>query len=203
MAIQQIAFYIPPEIERGLKDGKLIRFDGIIRDTTGKIVKHLKEVPVPKTKADTILDFAKKNKYAFLIGTAVFVATAAATGIVYAVVKNKRNEDEEVPKFIADFNKAFEQYLNSIKTSSVSEGDIDRVVFSLKEIQKNQENGIISIDFSIENLNTLVDTIKDYTINLANANSFEIPQSNHDNKDKMAQLQHYLEIQKQVFERSA
>lgn len=203
MAVQQVTFNIPSEIEKGLEEGTLFRYGGVIRDTKGAIVMHLKEEPVPKTKENVILDFAKKNKY-IIIGTAVVTALAAVTaGIVYVVVKNKRNEDEEVPVFIADFNKAFEQYLNSIKSASVSEDDVNNVVCLLKEIQKNQENGIISIDFSIENLNTLVDAIKDYTIKLSNANSFEITQLNDDNKDKIAQLQLYLEIQKQIFEKSA
>ena len=202
MAIQQIAFDIPLEIEKGLKDGTLFRFGGVIRDATGAIVTHLKEVPVPKAKGNAILDFAKKNKNV-LIGTAIVVSAAAVAGITYVIVKNKKNENEEVPRFIANFNKYFEQYLNSIKSSSVSEDDIDNVILALKEIQKNQENGIISIEFSIENLSTLIDIIKDYTINFAKANSFEIASLECDSKNEIAQLQHYLEIQKQVFEKSA
>lgn len=201
MAIKQIAFDIPLAIEKGLEDGTLFRFGGVIRDATGAIVTHLKEVPVPKTKSDAILDFAKNNKYV-LIGTAVITAIAAV-GITYVVVKNKKNEDEKVPKCLIDFNQSFSEYLDSIKSGSVNEEKIDDIISALKEIRKDHENGYLRIDFSIESVNMLLDMIKDYTIKLAKANSFEIPEHDLDYDDKMAELQHYLQIQKQVFEKCA
>lgn len=202
MAIKQVAFDIPSAIEKGLEDGTLFRFGGVIRDTTGAIVTHLKEVPVPKAKSNAILDFAKNNKYV-LIGTAVVTAIAAAVGITYVVVKNKKNEEEKVPKCLIDFNQSFSEYLDSIKKGSVNEEKIDDIISALKEIQSNQENGYLRIDFSTENVNMLLDMIKDYTIKLAKANSFEIPEHNLDYDDKIAKLQHYLQIQKQVFEKCA
>ena len=66
---------------------------------------------------NSVVAFAQKNKYV-LIGTAVAVT---ATGIVYIVVKNKKNQEVKIPKCIADFNKAFIEYMDSIRTGAVSE----------------------------------------------------------------------------------
>ena len=51
MAIQQVAFYVPPEIEAKIALGVLRQCGGIVRDNKGRIVKHLKEVPVEPGEA--------------------------------------------------------------------------------------------------------------------------------------------------------
>ena len=52
MAIKQIAYYVPPEIEAGLIKGIYKQFGGVIRNKkTGAIVKHLDEVPIKKDNA--------------------------------------------------------------------------------------------------------------------------------------------------------
>jgi hypothetical protein len=45
--IIQPTFEISPDIEAGLTSGYLIRHGGVVRDSMGSIVKHLKEVPGP------------------------------------------------------------------------------------------------------------------------------------------------------------
>lgn len=202
MAIKQVAFDIPLEIQEKLLSGEFIRYGGIVRDKSGRIIAHLKEI-VPQSAKNSIVSFLHKNKTAIIIASIAVVLTTAA-GITYVVVKNKKNnEDESIPTFIADFNEAFEQYLKSIKTGTVDVDKINNVISSLSEIQQKCDDGKIKIDFSIENLNELVDIIKNYTIQLANANSIEIKSLDNNNTNKMVQLQHYLEVQKQVFDKCA
>ena len=78
-------------------------------------MKHLKEVPIPETDSSTgenvIVEFAKKNKY-FIIGTAI---AAIAAGVIYVVVKNKKNKEEKIPKCVVDFNDSFMEYVDAIK----------------------------------------------------------------------------------------
>lgn len=204
MAVAQIAFEIPPIIQKGIDDGILIRFGGVVRDQAGHIVKHLKEVPIPEADGNinqgNIMAFAKKNKY-LLIGTVI--VTAVAAGVTYVVVRNKKNQKVRIPKCVADFNESFMEYVDSIKKGAVSEEKIDRVMTALEEIKKNQENGNINITFSIENANLLLDMVRNYTIKFAEANSFEILEDAFDKENEIGSLQRYLKIQKRVFERCA
>lgn len=201
MAITQITFEIPPKIQAGIDAGALLRFGGVIRDRTGHIVKHLEEVSIPEVDnsagESTIIQFAKKNKY-FIIGTAIAIA-----GVIYVMVKNKKNKEERIPKCVADFNESFAEYVDSIKMGAVSEKKIDKVMTALEEIKRNQEKETITITFSAENISLLLGMVRDYTIKIAETNSYEIQEEDIKEYDEIDGLQHYLKIQKQIFEKCA
>ena len=203
MEITQIAFKIPPEIQEGIDAGALLRFGGVIRDRAGHIVKHLEEVSIPEADnsagESTIVQFAKKNKY-FIIGTAI---AAIAAGVIYVVVKNKKNKEERIPKCVADFNESFAEYVDSIKMGAVSEEKIDKVMTALEEIKRNQKKETITITFSAENISLLLGMVRDYTMKFAEANSFETLEEDIKEYDEIDGLQHYLKIQKQIFEKCA
>lgn len=203
MAVTQIAFKIPPEIQAGIDAGALLRFGGVVRDRAGHIVKHLEEVSIPEADnsagESTIVQFAKKNKY-FIIGTAI---AAIAAGVIYVVVKNKKNKEERIPKCVTDFNESFAEYVDSIKMGAVSEEKIDKVMTALEEIKRNQEKEAITITFSAENISLLLGMVRDYTMKFAEANSIEIQEEDIKEHDEIDGLQHYLKIQKQIFEKCA
>ena len=200
---KQIAFEIPPEIQVGIDAGALLRFGGVVRDRAGHIVKHLEEVSMPEADnsagENTVVQFAKKNKY-FIIGIAI---AAIAAGVIYVVVKNKKNKEERIPKCVADFNESFAEYVDSIKMGAVSEKKIDKVMIALEEIKRNQEKETITITFSVENISLLLGMVRDYTMKFAEANSFEIQEEDIKEYDEIDGLQHYLKIQKQIFEKCA
>ncbi|WP_349948424.1 hypothetical protein ABFV83_08315 [Lacrimispora sp. BS-2] len=202
MAVEQITFEIPPVIQQGIDNGTLIRFGGVVRNKAGHIVKHLKETSVFKAdnnaSKNQIMEFAKKNKY-FLIGTVI--VTAVAAGVTYVVIRNKKNEDVKIPKCVVDFNESFLEYVESIRNGAVNEEKIDRVLIALEEIKKNHENGNINITFSIENVSLLLVMVRKYTIKFAEANAFEMVEDDYDKENEISSLQHYLKIQKEVFER--
>lgn len=203
MAITQIAFKIPPEIQAGIDAGALLRFGGVVRDRAGHIVKHLEEGSMPEADnsagENTVVQFAKKNKY-FIIGIAI---AAIAAGVIYVVVKNKKNKEERIPKCVADFNESFAEYVDSIKMGAVSEKKIDKVMIALEEIKRNQEKETITITFSVENISLLLGMVRDYTMKFAEANSFETLEEDIKEYDEIDGLQHYLKIQKQIFEKCA
>ena len=166
-------------------------------------MKHLEEVSIPEVDnsagENTVVQFAKKNKY-FIIGTAI---AAIAAGVIYVVVKNKKNKEERIPKCVADFNESFAEYVDSIKMGAVSEEKIDKVMTALEEIKRNQEKETITITFSVENISLLLGMVRDYTVKFAEANSFEIQEEDIKEYDEIDGLQHYLKIQKQIFEKCA
>jgi hypothetical protein len=166
-------------------------------------VKHLEEVSIPEANSsageNTVIQFAKKNKY-FIIGT---VLVAIAAGVIYVVAKNKKNEEEKIPKCVADFNESFTEYVNSIKTGTVSEKKIDNVMMALEQIKRNQEKENIRISFSVENVGLLLGMVRDYTMKFAEANAFEIQEEDTNSYDELEGLQRYLKIQKQIFKKCA
>lgn len=151
------------------------------------------------TGENTVVQFAKKNKY-FIIGT---VIAAIAAGVIYVVVKNKKNKEEQIPKCVVDFNESFAEYVDLIKIGAVSERKIDKVMIALEEIKRNQEKETITITFSVENISLLLGMVRDYTMKFAEANSFEIQEEDIKEYDEIDGLQHYLKIQKQIFEKCA
>lgn len=201
--IVQIAFLIPPEIQQGIDAGVLFRYGGVVRDAAGHIVTHLKEVPVKEIEegANKLLGFVKKNK--FIVGTVIIVATTAIAGIVYLVVKDKDNKKVKVPKCVVDFNDSFVSYLNSIRSGSLSEDKIDKVIAALETVTKTQEEGVINIELSPENTSMLIDMIRDYTVQFAAANSYNGQVEAPANASELNSLRHYLNIQKQVFAKCA
>lgn len=201
MAVTQVAFDIPQAIQEAIDAGILLRFGGVVRDTAGHIVKHLDEVSIPEATngvgESTVIQFTKKNK-CFIIGTAIAVVAA---GVIYVVAKNKRNKEEKVPKCVADFNISFSEYVDSIKKGTVSKEKIDKVIAAMEDIRRSQEKEVLSITFSVENIGLLLGMIRDYTIKFAEANSFEIQKDDAKQYDEIEGLQHYLKIQKQIFEK--
>ncbi len=204
MAVEQIAFEIPPVIQKGIDDGVLIRVGGVVRNKAGQIIKHLEEVPIHKGDSNAsknkIIEFAQKNK-SFLIGT--IIVTAITAGITYVVVRNKKDEEVNIPKCVADFNEVFTEYIDSIRKGAINEEKIDKVMKALEEIKMNQKNGNISITFSVENANILLNIVSNYTIKFVEANLSEMPEDCFDKENQIDSLQHYLKIQKQIFERCA
>lgn len=201
MALVQIAFEIPPEIQKGIDGGELIRVGGVIRNQAGHIKKFLDEVPIAKIDSKRkIMEFAKKNKY-FIIVTVII--TAVTVGVTHVIVRNKKNKEVNIPKCFSDFNEVFTEYVDSIRKGTVNEEKIDKVMMALEEIKMNQENESVNITFSIENANMLLSMVSNYTTKFAEANSSEATEYDFDEQNEINSLQHYLKIQKQIFERCA
>ena len=213
MGVTQVGFDIPQAIQDGIKSGSLIRYGGVVRDTAGHIVTHLKEVPIQRQTSiagkvvldaqegvntgGKVLEFAKNNKY-LLIGA--FVVTAIVGGVTYITVQNnKKKVKVAVPQCIVEFNNALMTYVEAIMTGNLTEQVIDKVLIALETIRENQDKSLIDGNFSYENAEILLGMIKNHTNILAETNEFEMPKDIDIKNDKIIDLQAYLSIQKQVF----
>lgn len=157
-----------------------------------------------KTKNKKIVyDLIESHLPVSISSNEIFLLLSLGAGVIYVVVKNKKNKEERIPKCVADFNESFAEYVDSIKMGAVSEKKIDKVVIALEEIKRNQEKETITITFSVENISLLLGMVRDYTMKFAEANSFEIQEEDIKEYDEIDGLQHYLKIQKQIFEKCA
>ena len=203
MSVTQVAFDIPPLIQQGLQNGTLVRYGGVVRDTAGHIVTHLKEIPVPK--ADSALkkmgSFIKKNKNPIIIITASAIALTVA-GISYVVIKNKNQEEEKIPTCVVSFNEAFTKYVTEIKEGNLSESTLDTLLNSIDDIKQTEKSGSITITIPIDNSEVLIGMLKSYTEKLAAANNY-IYETDADSTNEMEQIKRFLTIQKEIFQHCA
>ena len=193
--VEQYAFEIPDDILAGLVTGEYKRFGGVIRNTAGKLITHLKEVPIQKAK----------DYKAIAIGLGV-VAVAAISGLVYVAARSKKEKienDAHIPKCVEDYNASLCSYLNAIQAGNLNQEIIRNLYSSLDTLAQNEKNGSITLHLSQEQLSTLVNLIGSYTQNLAENNSINLHMeklSSTTAKNSIVSLQQYLKAQEQIFE---
>lgn len=204
MALIQVALEVPDDVYVALLNGDLIRRGGVVRDATGQIVVHLKEVGLVdeeagKAVAGKAAAMAKQNKAllrqnqqlaeraaqlarqnkVILIGVGVgvgVVAAAAAVGgaIVHVVKGRKEKEAESLSEVEKSFNAAMKSYLDSLRKGKLNEEALAAVVANVDEVKTGLNDGTLTIDFTDGQLDALVTMLKDYTERLAAANGMEL-----------------------------
>jgi hypothetical protein len=209
MAIQQVVFEIPTNIMERLLTGEYNRFGGIVRDSAGHIIEHLKEVPIPEkirqSGISSVTKVLKNPKVIIVLGLGVVVAG----GIAYVMKARDKKQSTvlEMQKCIENYNASFCAYLEAVRRGSLDVNIINSLISDLDDIKENNDGGKINIDFSTEQLEILANLVFDYTRKLAEANSVELDEL----KEPMSisadttilDLRHYLQVQKQIFERVA
>ena len=192
--------------------GELVRHGGVVRNLAGQVVKHLDEVPIPVKNQESsmlrIADMLKKHKVGIIIGFGVvIVAGGVALLVADKNKKSKQNSTPAIPDYIEDYNTALCAYLDAVRNGSLDIDIINCLLINLDRVKENIYDNKIKIDFSTEQLETLVNLMFDYTRKLAEANSIEVSELNEpvfDSAEKaMLTLQHYLQTQKQIFEEAA
>lgn len=131
MSIEQITFVIPSHIEAGLATGELVRYGGVVRDSAGHIVTHLKEVPTPRLdKALNVArKFAKANRVTLVVGTVAIVALGG-TAIGISAVKRKKFKKVELR-----LQAALSSYMRAIDTQNMNLLVINELDLALAELR--------------------------------------------------------------------
>ena len=80
MSLNQVTLEIPLNIQKVLDSGIYKRYGSIIRNSSGHIVKHLKEVKAGEP-AQQVLKGLAKNKYVLV--TAISATILAVGGVSY------------------------------------------------------------------------------------------------------------------------
>jgi hypothetical protein len=200
---------IPPNIEVGLTSGELIRYGGVVRARTGNIVTHLREVPGPANSEETVGRVEVSLKRPWVIITATALSAVAAVGITAIIAARKREQTgkPEMPECVENYNVSLRAYLEAVREGSLDEGIIGQLISDLDAVKAYSDNGSITVDFSTEQSETLISLVVDYTMKLAEANSFELNelqgQAPDSENDAVVDLRRHLEVQRQIFTRAA
>lgn len=207
--IIQPAFEVPPDIYKSLLTGDLVRYGGVVRDTSGRLVTHLKEIPAPERAAENETRIAAaglKNHWA-AAGLATVVAIAAGGGVVLAVRKRKKDAEVNVPKCVQDYEVSLESYLEAIQAGCLDRSNIDRLITDLDAVVAYGQDNDTTVAFSTDQLAKITKVACEYTIELARANPVELNEtqklSEADDGDVVVDLRQHLETQRRIFDQSA
>ena len=207
--IVQPTFYIPPEIAAGLLSGDFIRYGGVVRDTAGRLVVHLREVPTPENAVEEVAKRAAasiKNPWvAVAAGALILVAVGGA--VVLAVKSQKKDAKPEVPECVKQYNGSLRTYLEAIRAGRLDVETIDRLIADLDAVMAYAEVSDTAVAFSAEQLETLTKIVIEYTTRLAEANEIVLdepePVAAGAEGNVVVDLRRYLEVQRRIFDEAA
>jgi hypothetical protein len=199
--IAQVDFDIPQEIAARLLNGDLTRYGGVVRNPAGHIVAHLREISAPKSSEDAVEAAAWMLKKPVVIAG---LATLAVVGTATAAVAIVRKRKGALPECLKNYNVSLRAYLEAVRDQSLDAEIIDRLIADLGAVKAYSENGNITVDFSAEQSETLVQVVIDYTRQLAQANSIDLDESTPTSTDApVVDLRLYLEVQRRIFNDAA
>ena len=209
MALIQVAMEVPDDIALLIDAGELIRRGGVVRDASGHIVNHLKEVDLPDAAegaemAQKALAMAKQYKYP-LIG--IGIAAVAAIGGVVAyklTTKQKNDADKKLSEDAVAFNEAMTRYLDSIKAGNLNEGDLEGIIRQVDGLREGLDGKTVTLDLDGGQLETLVDMLRTYTEKLAAANGASLREApsveDAGEYGNVILLRHYLGEQQRILQ---
>ena len=175
--IQQVAFEVPTEIAVKLATGEFVQYGGVVRDLSGRIVKHLKPADVAdganaaKQVAVKALAVAKENKK-LAVGALAVAGAAAVGGAAYGVIshfKHRRGQKEQKTAMDA-FNAAFTDYLSALDKGELTVEIIDALEGAMDGL--SDEKGF-TVEIEGDQFMLLVKAVRDYTDRFAKANGMK------------------------------
>lgn len=208
--IQQVAFEVPDKIVPKLLSGEFIQYGGVIRDTSGRIVMHLKPATIQQAAeqsagiAARVANFAKNNKNVVIVVGATAVAAAIAGSVaLYQHVQRKNNE----AVLFTDLNAALADYMDAIDKGELDADKLDRAIDAVEAIVDKLGGKGVTVEIGGDEFAGLVRAIRDYTQLLCEANTAALAGKVVNLPKKvdgtLENLRDYLKAQRRVFDLAA
>ena len=194
---------IPEEYVADSLNGTLEIAKAVVRNTKdGRIKKHIdlfQDTDVAENAKDAL-----QNKNV-LIGLGV-AATIVTGGVITIAVKKSRAKSKvKLPECVMRFQEKFREYLKEAKDGYLNIDTINDLLSVLEEVEETQGSEV-TIDFSTDELRTLLQQIFEYTNQLAEAtgtNAENLIMPTDDSKSNLLNLRDYLVLQKKIVESAA
>lgn len=203
MTIQAVHFDIPSDIQVGLDSGDLFRFGGVVRDSFGHIVEHLKEVPFTEESQEAVGRVAARLKNPWVITALGLSAVAAGGSMAFLTVKKRK----QIRKRLESYNASLRAYLEAVRDGAMNVGIISQLISDLDAIKEQSDDDSITVDFPTEQSEKLVNLAVNYTRKLAEANSVELSglleRGRIPENDAVVDLRRHLEAQRRIFTKAA
>jgi len=196
MEVIQVLFEVPTWIQVGLNDGTFKLFGGVVRNSKGAIVYHLKN-------GNKILENTS-SKTKVIIGGIILCGTIITVGSVYAYNKYVKRKETQIDEMI-DFNEVLEKYITAGVQGNLNSDIITELNNACMGLFRVINDDIIDLsDVEHSKINDIIDSIKQYTEKLCIVNKVDevIPQRKQSESinDNLIELSDYLKIQKSIFE---
>ena len=194
---------IPEEYVADYLNGTLEIAKAVVRNTKdGRIKKHIdlfQDTDVAENAKDAL-----QNKNV-LIGLGVAATIVIDGAITIAVKKSRAKSKVKLPECVMRFQEKFREYLKEAKDGYLNIDTINDLLSVLEEVEETQCSEV-TIDFSTDELRTLLQQIFEYTNQLAEAtgtNAENLIMPTDDSKSNLLNLRDYLVLQKKIVESAA
>lgn len=196
MEVIQVLFEVPIWVQIGLNDGTFKLFGGVVRNSKGAIVYHLKN-------GNKILE-KTNSKTKIIIGGIILCGTIITVGSVYAYNKYVKRKETQVVEGV-DFNEVLEKYITAGVQGNLNSSVITELINACMGLFRAINDDIIDLsDVEHSKINDIIDSIKQYTEKLCVINKIDevIPQRKQSGSinDNLIELSDYLKIQKSIFD---
>ena len=201
MPVMNVNLLLDEATYAGVKSG-MLELWGMVKDTDNKKVrKHLPTViDATKEGASKAIDAVREHKKGFLIiGGVLIVGGAVAGAVSYVAQKDKIKSKKK-------FADALEIYLNAAQDGILTSELVENLITALNGVSKYSKKGVVPIKLSPKQLQTLFNSIYDFTKRMASANNISTKGINPPSKltrGKILDLQEYLYKQKEILESAA
>lgn len=201
----QVPLDVPDDIYNQIRNGSLTIW-GMVKDGNNRIRKHIpiskftKTDKAPKIKNEAVLQFVKNNK--LLLAGTLLAATGAGI-YAYNIVKERKTEPTE--EKIGYFQKALKEYLKASKKGKLNTKVVDDLLSALNKLEEKKLGKDIELTIPASQFTELIFSIFTYTESLAKANAYDVKVSKPKSgtNGNIVSLKSYLEIQKDILEKTA
>jgi hypothetical protein len=198
---------IPDNIALGLLAGQYVRHGGVVRDLAGRLVSLLDDA----SSVDGVEEAAKASLVKVLknpkvvIGFGVVAVAAAAGAAAYLAPRKTKAAQPKLPTCVENYVVSLAAYLDAAGHGALDAAIIDQLIADLDAVKAESDSGTITIEFSLEQSETLVGIVADHTRKLAEANQLELsnlPEPANAEGATIIELRPYLEVQRELFGRA-
>jgi hypothetical protein len=199
---------VSADILTGLVSGELVRHNGVVRNTAGEIVTHLKEVAPDGSEAgESLAQFAQPINAKIVIGTLVVVAVAAGGTALFWRRKRQKEASTQAASCATTYNATLVRYLAAIRNQTLDQEVIDELVDALDDVLAMAGTIDVEIVVGPSGIQELLAVVADYTRELAIANEQAQPDIEMDDRSSflspVTELRQYLITQREILDRAA
>ena len=201
MPVVPIYLNIDEKTYAGVKAGAL-ELCGMAKNIDNKrVAKHIPAVAdAAQEGASKAVDFIREHKKGTLVVGGVLIIGGAVVGAISYVSQRKQRELEK------QFGLALQDYLDVARDGKLTIEELNALIGAIEKIEKHNPNKSIDLHIPTSQLSELIHCIFDYTIRLAQANSFNVKLINRPKSFKVKtadDLKYYLNIQREILQQAA
>ena len=196
-----VSLMVDEKTYAGIKAG-VLELCGMAKNIDSKrVAKHIPVVTdAAKEGASKAIDLIRSHKKETLIISGVFIVAGAAYGTVRYITSRKKKKLEK------QFANNFQIYLDAARKGALTIEILNSLIDSLNLLTGDNPNNEINLPITASQFGNLMLSIFEYTVDLAESNNFNpasISKPKKGNRKTYLDLQYYLNMQKNIFEKVA